>query len=306
MADQVANCDVSETPLKLATAYGGNRGDRSSRHPSSYLFSRKNLLDFDQKLEDGFYDCGRSVSLPTLDYLKAQEPHSGREVILVDRNTDAAFAEMVAKTQHNIDVAKDIRSKVVLLSLSVSNFFGGTNASLISNTEKGILDLKVKKSSNILPLGELQYGVCRHRALAFKYICDLEEIPCRLVRGDYFSEKGTEGHAWNIVFIENRHYLVDIMHDPGCLYDEGSEKADHYKRVTRETGELRYAGGAGMASIVCPPQVKGLSLENKGMDPDMESLMRLVKLLREECAIKDVQIDSLVHQLLDQDPLTAM
>eukprot|EP00999_Lentomonas_sp_LEN2_P002530 NODE_414_length_1525_cov_103.089413_g382_i0.p1 GENE.NODE_414_length_1525_cov_103.089413_g382_i0~~NODE_414_length_1525_cov_103.089413_g382_i0.p1 ORF type:complete len:329 (+),score=45.54 NODE_414_length_1525_cov_103.089413_g382_i0:103-987(+) len=278
-------------------------GDRARRHESSWRFSQDSLLDFEHKLTDGFYDCGRSVGLPSLDSLKAQEAHSGREVIYVDRNTDTAFAELVEKAGATISVGNEIKARAVLLSLAVSNYFGGTNDCLISNTEKGILQLKSRRNSNVLPIGQLQYGVCRHRAVAYKYICDREGIPCRLVRGDYMSEKGTEGHSWNVVRDENgRLFIVDIMHDPGNLYEECSAKAKHYKRVEKRGGELKYAGGPGMGSIASEACLRAWFNDNVE-DPDKQDMLAMVKMLREECAIKDLQIDSLAKQVLDADPM---
>lgn len=50
-------------------------------------------------------------------------------------------------------------------------------------------------SNNALqvPLGCVTHGVCRHRAVLYKYLCDFCHIPCRLVRGACDSVH----HAWN-------------------------------------------------------------------------------------------------------------
>lgn len=69
---------------------------------------------------------------------------------------------------------------------------------------------------NLVPIGCVTHGVCRHRSLLFKYLCDENDIPCRLVRGNF--QDG--GHAWNILFLGNQFYLVDIMHEPTELYTE--------------------------------------------------------------------------------------
>jgi hypothetical protein len=48
-------------------------------------------------------------------------------------------------------------------------------------------------------LGRITQGSYRHRALLFKYLCDLEGInlPCRLMRSK--DEKGSELRVWNTI-----------------------------------------------------------------------------------------------------------
>ncbi|KAI5347811.1 hypothetical protein L3X38_000698 [Prunus dulcis] len=38
--------------------------------------------------------------------------------------------------------------------------------------EKSLRSLKARRKSIVIPIGTLQFGVCRHRALLFKYLCD--------------------------------------------------------------------------------------------------------------------------------------
>eukprot|EP00854_Cymbomonas_tetramitiformis_P009331 gene9331-11057_t len=55
--------------------------------------------------------------------------------------------------------------------------------------------LKMRLGGNVVPLGCLPYGVCRHRAILYKYLCDAAEprLPCTLVRGF----RDATPHAWN-------------------------------------------------------------------------------------------------------------
>jgi hypothetical protein len=282
------------------TTAGGNDHKYALRDPlssgtineSTRLFFENNLLDYNQPITDGFYDCGRSVSsLPSLESLKHQLPHAGREVILLDSREDSELRHTVGKIHATLNWISDRRAQIHVLSLMVSNFYGGSNSDLIANTEKCILDLKTSMWTNVLPIGRLQFGVCRHRAVIFKMIADQTGLPCRLVRGDYISEKGTEGHAWNIVRLDNKHYLCDIMHDPGTLYEDGSEKAEHYKRILKRGGIIKYAGGPGMNSLPLPDDMKDVKLQS-------EAEASMIK-LREEIAIKDIQLERLIYRLVD-------
>jgi hypothetical protein len=64
---------------------------------------------------------------------------------------------------------------------------------------KSIHIIKERRNSGVVPIGALQFGVCRHRAVLMKYLCDRADppIPCELVRGhlDYTP------HAWNVVHV---------------------------------------------------------------------------------------------------------
>ncbi|KAL1543310.1 hypothetical protein AAHA92_20301 [Salvia divinorum] len=77
--------------------------------------------------------------------------------------------------------------------------------------EKSLHCIKERRGSVIVPIGDLQFGVCRHRALLMKYLCDRMEpqIPCELVRGYLdFSP-----HAWNVLIIKKGESLVRMIVD---------------------------------------------------------------------------------------------
>ncbi|KAL1548638.1 hypothetical protein AAHA92_16845 [Salvia divinorum] len=77
--------------------------------------------------------------------------------------------------------------------------------------EKSLHLIKERRDSIIVPIGGLQFGVCRHRALLMKYLCDRMEprIPCELVRGYLdFSP-----HAWNVVIFKKGESLVRMIVD---------------------------------------------------------------------------------------------
>ena len=58
---------------------------------------------------------------------------------------------------------------------------------------------KQLRRSNVVWIGDLKKGACRHRAFLFKYLCDkLLPYLCRLERAKI--ERGAHvGHAWNVV-----------------------------------------------------------------------------------------------------------
>lgn len=83
--------------------------------------------------------------------------------------------------------------------------------------------IKERRNSGIVPIGSLQLGVCRHRAVLMKYLCDRADppIPCELVRGhlDYTP------HAWNIVPVKKRNGWVRMIVD-ACYPTNIKEETD--------------------------------------------------------------------------------
>ncbi|XP_065863227.1 uncharacterized protein [Euphorbia lathyris] len=77
--------------------------------------------------------------------------------------------------------------------------------------EKSLHSVKARRNSIVVPLGNLPFGVCRHRALLMKYLCDRMEppIPCELVRGylDFTP------HAWNSILIKKGDLWVRMLVD---------------------------------------------------------------------------------------------
>ncbi|KAL8486482.1 hypothetical protein ACS0TY_023240 [Phlomoides rotata] len=92
--------------------------------------------------------------------------------------------------------------------------------------EKSLQSIKERRNSIIVPIGSLQFGVCRHRALLMKYLCDRMEprIPCELVRGYLdFSP-----HAWNVIVIKRGESLLRFIVDACHPYDIREESDPEY------------------------------------------------------------------------------
>jgi leucine-rich repeat protein SHOC2 len=210
-------------------------------------------------LEDGFFDPGRGgVSLPDITRLRDEPLRGEREVILLDDREDAELKRFMQQVKNELKNITDERARVKRLAQLVSMRLGGNELhDLVAASEVDVARI----GKLVMPLGELREGVCRHRALLYKYCADRVGLSCRLVRGDY--DGG--GHAWNEVTLARNHegggivWLCDVMLDPGALYKEGSaEAATHYKRLSERRG-----GDAGMTSIRTP-----------SVDPKIAHLLR--------------------------------
>ncbi|KAI8561231.1 hypothetical protein RHMOL_Rhmol04G0322400 [Rhododendron molle] len=92
--------------------------------------------------------------------------------------------------------------------------------------EKSLHSAKARQKSVVVPIGTLQFGVCRHRALLMKYLCDRMEphVPCELVRG-YFD---FSPHAWNIVIVKRDDEWVRMIVDACHPHDIREETDPEY------------------------------------------------------------------------------
>ncbi|KAL5785640.1 hypothetical protein ACOSQ2_008032 [Xanthoceras sorbifolium] len=92
--------------------------------------------------------------------------------------------------------------------------------------EKSLRSIKAKQNSVIVPIGTLQFGVCRHRALLMKYLCDRVEppVPCELVRGYLDSQP----HAWNTILVRRGNSWVRVVVDACRPHDIREETDPEY------------------------------------------------------------------------------
>ncbi|CAO2821516.1 unnamed protein product [Amaranthus hypochondriacus] len=103
--------------------------------------------------------------------------------------------------------------------------------------EKSLQTIKARRNSMVVPLGDLQLGVCRHRALLMKYLCDRMEppVPCELIRGYLdFSP-----HAWNAILVRRGglwvRMIVDACHPHDIRDEMDAEYLCRYIPLTRIT-----------------------------------------------------------------------
>ncbi|KAL3582280.1 hypothetical protein D5086_016612 [Populus alba] len=92
--------------------------------------------------------------------------------------------------------------------------------------ERSLRSIKARRGSIVIPLGSLQFGVCRHRALLMKYLCDRMDppIPCELVRGylDFMP------HAWNVILRRRGDSLIRMVVDACHPHDIREETDPEY------------------------------------------------------------------------------
>ena len=88
-----------------------------------------------------------------------------------------------------------------------------------------------------------RHGVCRHRAITFKYFCDKTGISCRLIRGLLYDSARksltnpinfNDGgyHAWNVIKLKNgSKHLFDIMNPTFSIGRRPDYSASDFKHL---------------------------------------------------------------------------
>eukprot|EP00250_Pteridium_aquilinum_P006238 c16196_g1_i1 orf=670-3183(-) len=206
----------------------------SPAESTAYRYWNYNVLDYEEKVVDGFYDVygvisdfGTAEKMPSLVDLQGTPltDKLGYEVVLVNRGIDP---DLVHLEQAALCLAVDCGMSGIspqsgdlvqkIADLVVQQMGGpvvDANDILRSWRSKSY-ELRTSLNNIVLPLGCLKIGLSRHRALLFKVLADHVGIPCRLVKGSHYT--GTDEGAVNVVKLESeREYIVDLMGAPGTL-----------------------------------------------------------------------------------------
>ncbi|XP_072983153.1 probable serine/threonine-protein kinase SIS8 isoform X2 [Typha latifolia] len=212
---------------------GGGEDDATLMEFLSLRYWNYNVVNYDEKLMDGFYDVygivsnsglqGRMPLLVDLQAISVSE-NITYEVVLVNRTIDPALQQLEKtaiaialehKREHGL-VAIGLVQKLADL---VVNTMGGPvedAEDMLSRWTLRSYELHKLLNSVVLPLGSLEVGLSRHRALLFKVLADRVSLPCKLVKGSYYT--GTDEGAVNLIKLDyDSEYIVDLMGAPGTL-----------------------------------------------------------------------------------------
>ncbi|KAM0002104.1 putative non-specific serine/threonine protein kinase [Helianthus debilis subsp. tardiflorus] len=185
----------------------------------AYRYWNYSALSYDDKILDGFYDLYgvlTSSKMPSLVDLQATpvSDNVAWEAVLVNKASDSKLAgleqtalEMAVKSMsESINFAG--QTLVQRLAVLVSDHMGGP----VGDPEKMLIawrdfcsKLKESIGSMVLPLGSLNVGMARHRALLFKVLADSLGIPCRLVKGKQYT--GSNNVALNFIKLADGRFV---------------------------------------------------------------------------------------------------
>ncbi|KAF2304346.1 hypothetical protein GH714_030305 [Hevea brasiliensis] len=194
-----------------------------------------NVVNYNDKVMDGFYDVYGITSnsavqvqgkMPLLMDLQAISilDNIDYEVVLVNRFVDPELRELERKAymmslESRVSDGMLLSGMIQKLADLVVDRMGGPvgDADEISTRwTRRSYELRNALNSIIIPLGRLDVGLSRHRALLFKVLADRINLPCMLVKGSYYT--GTDDGAINLIKINNEsEYIIDLMGAPGIL-----------------------------------------------------------------------------------------
>ncbi|EPS59026.1 hypothetical protein M569_15785 [Genlisea aurea] len=212
----------------------GNSPSENLGEFMSLRFRCYNVLNYDEKVIDGFYDvCGmdstldaqsRIPSLLELDAISVLED-VGFEVVLVNRAVDVNLRQLEERVYfmslecNSLDEALNTSFLVQKIADLIVEKMGGSVVDvedIFRRWRARNQELKLYFNTSILPLGSLDIGHSRQRALLFKVLADRINLPCKLVKGSYYT--GTDDGAVNLIKLDDGcEYIVDLMGAPGTL-----------------------------------------------------------------------------------------
>ncbi|CAF2119311.1 unnamed protein product [Brassica napus] len=192
------------------------------------------VINYDQKVRDGFYDVygvtSNSLSqgkMPLLVDLQAISVSDDvdYEVVLVNRLIDPGLQELERRVSvlslecpdfARGQVSSDLTQKIADI---VVEQMGGP----VENADEALrrwkhrsYELRNSLNTTVIPLGRVSFGLARHRALLFKVLADRIDLPCMLVKGSYYT--GTDDGAVNLIKLDDKsEYIIDLMGAPGAL-----------------------------------------------------------------------------------------
>ncbi|XP_024380362.1 probable serine/threonine-protein kinase SIS8 isoform X2 [Physcomitrium patens] len=206
-------------------------GSLSSRDASQTLWECKVL---DHKMPDGFYSVIPSRSLrarfrniPTLNDLQLLGPMSlGLDVLLVDTRKDKNLVKLQDLARVMVKgIGINIPAMIKKIAELVADFYGGPLFEAASMKSTGDDYNGAGESGIVRLLGDVKQGLCRPRAILFKFLGDSVGLQSRLLMGLQWEAipsssltcANSNKHLTNIVTVNGIDLLVDVMRHPGYL-----------------------------------------------------------------------------------------
>ncbi|KAL1330425.1 hypothetical protein HN51_047653 [Arachis hypogaea] len=201
----------------------------------SHRFWVNGCLQYSDKILDGFYlihgvdaytwsissDLQNVGIIPSFESLMSIEPcdDSSIVVVAIDKFRDPGLRELQSRV---VSLSSSWNSRkfaaVQVANLVYSRMGGGrsTKENLGSQWKECAQKLKSCLNSVILPIGSLAVGLCVHRALLFKVLADLIDLPCRIAKGCKYCSRDV-GASCIVQFDSDREYMIDLVERPGSV-----------------------------------------------------------------------------------------
>lgn len=138
------------------------------------------MLDYEDKVVDGFYDVyglstdsANQEKMPSLTDLETKLGSSGFEVVMVNQTIDPALEELL-QIAHCIVLdcpASEVGVLAQRLAELVTGHMGGPVKDanvMVARWMERRAELRTTLNTSVLPIGSINIGLSRHRALLFK------------------------------------------------------------------------------------------------------------------------------------------
>ncbi|KAH7651963.1 sterile alpha motif and leucine zipper containing kinase AZK protein [Dioscorea alata] len=202
----------------------------------SLRYRNYNVVNYDDKLTDGFYDVygvvpnhylqEDALMLSLVDLQAASVSDDiDYEVVVVNRKIDPALQNLerraiaIASECRTLELGPIASGLIQKIADLVVDSMGGPVADADDMLRRWTIrsyELRTSLNTIVLPLGLLEVGLSRHRALLFKVLADRINLPCRLVKGSYYA--GTDEGAVNLIKVDyDSEFIIDLMGAPGTL-----------------------------------------------------------------------------------------
>ena len=266
MDDRISNArrervTSEEEDIDVLYAKRDSLRDKYSGLAAAKKYWNESNLDFNERAyADGFYapstsydwpECfeddigqGSRRMLPELKKVLKIVPDvtDERESIYVEQASDRNLASFINDVVDQIEAQNppDRCATASILASAVCSKLGGPAKSDSELRELWVSErfrLRKKYKSIAFPIGSLELGLVRHRALLFKIVADAIEIPSRLLRGKYLMGGNDDDVSGIVVLCSGREFLVDLMENPGETYSPNDN--ENMREILRELSQRR-------------------------------------------------------------------
>jgi hypothetical protein len=195
---------------RVTPARNRNRVTYNSAVEQSQNFNKTHKISEYEIVMDGYKDGGRRLMFDDNGH-PINKP--SREIIIVDRNKDKELQKIIQNVKKKTAKMSD-REKAAFLQKYICKISG--NKDIDSITMDNWVSMNTGRE---IMLGDIitakpPVAVCRHRSLLFKILGDEVGLNIELQRGNFYSEFGGGGHAWNTVrFEDGTSAIYDAMHN---------------------------------------------------------------------------------------------
>ncbi|KAI3979482.1 hypothetical protein MKX01_001674 [Papaver californicum] len=221
-------------PSPSTSPSSSNAKHQTSIDQISFKYWTSNAVNYEERVNDGFYDVYSITSntlmqgkIPLLVDLQAVSVSDNveYEVVLVNHAVDPTLQNLERCVDSLVlecraselgPIASGLLQKIANL---VVDSMGGPVSDANEMLSRWMVrrnQLQSSLNTIVIPIGSLDLGLSRHRALLFKVLADRINLPCRLVKGSYYT--GTDDGAVNMIKLDyDGEYIIDLMGAPGVL-----------------------------------------------------------------------------------------